>query len=1263
MKSIKFLNLLFFIFSWVAVSTTAQSVKSEKLSLQWNQNRVIHENGLEQIEMPNFLGAMYLDKDSWIPYVGGKIAVENNGAEVVGVLQDAVWEPVEEIGDMTLGNDFVFEVDAEIKTQRHQQVLVYNFPAFRRNNGSIERFVSGTVSFSIKGQKSSKGASRNWKTNSVLRSGKWTKVGVVEDGVYRITYGDLVNQGVISGSVSSSNIRLFGNGGGALPIANDEFRRDDLYENAIVVNDGGDGQFNSGDFILFYGQGQVTWDYNANVGTYTHQKNYMSDTTYYFVTADYPVGSPKRVLAQNLSSNSPQETISTFYDFKVFEENNFNLLKSGRLWFSNEYSVIKEYDYNFSFPNRIASDSVFIRMSSASRYLVSSTSTFTAGVNGDIVAESVQSGGPMSSGQYADYAKAIVVRQGKVIGAGSNFTVKVNYLNAPSNDKGWLDYLEVAASRNLRFDGSQLLFWGGYIDQNTVRKYTVQSGANSTVWNITDPLNPKKVNYSAVSSNAEFVIESNENEKFVAFSNYKTPAVFRKQGNQDLHGLGQYDMIIISHPNFISTARKWADFRSQNDDLEVLVVTPQSIFNEFSSGSQDITGFKDFLKMFYDRAEQDNVAGPQNVLLIGDGSYSYNRNISENSNYILTYQSSSSLKPLRSYTSDDYFVLLDDDESEDFSDLIDMGIGRIMIQSTAEAEAVLAKVKAYESTNTFGDWRTLLTYVADDQDGNSHMRDAEQLASYIDDNHPTYNANKIYLDAYQQISTPAGDRYPDVNIAINDAMEQGTLLMTYVGHGGVKGWADERVLGIDDINSWTNSDKLPVFLTATCEFSRFDDPDIISGGEYVLLNPNGGGSALLTTTRLVYADPNFDLAYAFMVNGFDFPVGQEPCLGDLLIDCKEVGLNRTDPNFRNFTLLGDPTMVMAYPHYAMELTARPDTLRRLGKVTMSGRVVGLDGEVLTSFNGELTPSVYAQRRQVSTLGNDDTSPYKYTVQNQVIFKGRVTVKNGLFEFSFVVPKDVNIDYGKGKVSLYADNGQIDGAGYDTAVVVGGISDSMIVDDEGPEIELWMNNEQFVFGGITDMNPVILSKVFDESGINTVGNGIGHDIVAILDENSSNPIVLNDFYTADLDSYQSGEIRYNLRNIEAGKHTLTIRVWDVNNNSSSATTEFVVQEDGGLSLKNVLNYPNPFTTNTDFYFEHNAPGQMLDVKLQVFTMSGKLVKTIRTTEYSDGFRSSGINWDGTDDFGDRIGRGTYVYKLSVTTPSGESKEVFEKLVIL
>lgn len=1162
-----------------------------------------------------------------------------------------------------------YNLTPNVTYYRKKPILKYSNNVVRRSE-SGEVFLLKKASYKFKKKStslksnSSRNGANSFKSSSVLASGTWYKFGVTQTGMYKLERSFLKDLGIDVENLNPNQIRVFGNGGAMLRTQNSSPRVDDLEEIAIQFFGDENGKFDADEFFAFYGQGPHVWEFNSNQQRFRHRWNLFADTNYYFISVDYNLGAPKRV--QSITANATANTqVTTFNDHDFYERDLTNLVKSGKIWFGEQIGTNPTANFNFQFPNVVTSETGLVEGHFAVRSL-NVKSTIQIGVTGTGSAKDTLFG-EVYQGYDLPFATTGVVST-NFYPNGANLNVFVNLNKAVSNAQAWVDYIEVHVKRRLQYVNEALFFRDISSLNSGLVEYRVSSPPqNLNLWDITDHQTPQRLLGKYSNGNYFFSASTNDLKEFVVFveSDLNTPQV--KIGvieNQNLHALDQVDYLIVTHPKFLAQAEDLAEFHRVNDSMSVHTVTVEKIYNEFSSGKQDITAIKDFVRMFYERAGQDSTLFPKYLLLFGDASYDYKTKSASNSNYVPTYQSNNSTTPTTSYVSDDFFGLLDPNEGEGISDLLDIGIGRFPVRTVEEAKAAVAKTKGYYAQSTLGPWRNMVTFCGDDEEGYVsliHMRDADKLAQYVDTNYEDYHLQKIYFDAYKQESTPGGKRYPEVNKAINQRVQNGALIVNYVGHGGELGWAHERVLEVPDINQWTNKNKLPLFVTATCEFTRFDDFSRTSAGEYVFLNPDGGGIGLLTTTRLVFSTPNFQLSQEFNKIAFEKINNRRPRMGDLNRITKFNG--PLSVNTRCFSLIGDPAVKLAYPTLNVVTTSVPDTMKALQKVTVKGFVAGFNMQKLTEFNGVVFSTVYAQKEVKGTLNNDGNGVFKYEDQNKIVFNGRASVKNGDFEFSFVVPKDINIDYSQGKVLFYAHNTVTDANGAYEAHQIGGVAENFAEDNKGPDINLYLNDENFAFGGVTNQTPILMADLFDEKGINTVGMGLGHDIVAILDENTSNPIVLNDFYESEIDSYQSGKVRYQLPELEEGNHTLTLKAWDVYNNSGETTLDFVVSKNEDLTISNLLNYPNPFTTNTGFYFDHNQPGQSLQVRLQVFTVSGKLVKTIDGFYYSNGFRTGPIAWDGRDDFGDKIGRGVYIYKLKVKTPTGKFAEKFQKLVIL
>jgi hypothetical protein len=568
------------------------------------------------------------------------------------------------------------------------------------------------------------------------------------------------------------------------------------------------------------------------------------------------------------------------------------------------------------------------------------------------------------------------------------------------------------------------------------------------------------------------------------------------------------------------------------------------------------------------------------------------------------------------------------------------------------------------------DWRNYICFVADDEDANLHVNQAEEMSIFLDTTYGSYNMDKIYIDAFPQVSTPGGQRAPEVNLAINNRIDKGCLVMNYTGHGGEVGWGHERFLENSDINSWTNYDRMPIFITATCEFSRYDDPERVSAGEQVYRNPNGGAIAMFTTARATFGGSNFNLNTALFEVMFEKTEdGVYQRFGDLIRIAKNKG--GVVDNDKKFILLGDPALMLAYPTYEVTttringetITSSPDTLRALAQITVEGEVK-LNGNPAPDFNGTLFSTVFDKPSRVTTLDTDPSSqPKTFDLQNNVLYKGKAQVTDGKFSFTFIVPKDILYQYGFGKISYYAYSGDTDANGFYRNIVVGGFNNSAEPDLTGPAVRLYMNDENFLSGGITDESPVMLAFVEDESGINTIGSGIGHDIVAILDEDSDKPIILNDFYEADIDSYTSGTIRFPFHSLEEGRHTLSLKVWDVFNNSATAVVEFVVESSGSFVIESVSNYPNPVKDGTTFVFTHNRPGVAMDIDLDIYNLTGQVVRSFRETMTPAGYRTEPVYWNADGQGGYPVSKGVYFYRMQVRDESGEVATGDGKLIVI
>ena len=1262
--------------------------------LKWNDKpTTLYYPGNKEVKAMNFFGANYSFANGSIPYYYENFRFNENG-KVTAQITNAVYEPIVDQSLLTTGVNLIgssITVKAEVHFKRAKPYACLSFFPFRKNEatGKIERLKSFNIEIivipnSSQQTISSRTGTRSltWAANSVLASGTWYEFGVNGDGVYKLDKNFFQSIGINIANINPQNIRIFGNGGGMLPENNSSFRYDDLQENAVYFSGGSNTTFGSNDYFLVYCQNPNRWYYNSTSKTFYHQVHLYSDYTYYYITTDYSTSNKPKRIPSYYYPGTANQTVTSFNDYQFVEPDSLNMIESGRMWLGQPFEYNLSRSYQLNFPNIMSSSPATLVSSVWARSIGSVNSSFNIAVNGSSVL--LQSIGPVTGNFEDSFAATSGTNTTTFTPSSSTLSVNITYNQNSSADIGWLYYLELNVRRALTMSGSQMSFRDAtsFGTGNVAQYDLATSNSNITIWDVTDPINIVKDSTQFVSGNTlQFKAPADSLRQFIAFDGqtFYTPALIVGQvANQNLHALSATDLVIVAAPQFMSAANSLAAYHQSHDNISAQVVNENLIFNEFSSGAPDIVAVRDLMKMFFDRAGGDSTKMPKYLLLFGDGSYDYKNRVPNNTNYVLAYETPNSYDPIDAYTSDDFYGFLEDADSlfiGSNSYLLDIAVGRITADNTQQASDEVNKIIQYSTSQDFGSWRNTLTFLTDASvDANQFEQASEGITNdnlyNIATNYPVYNVNKIYLDAYPVATAPGGQSYPGANTAFYNQIYSGSLIVDYNGHGSAIQLSAADVLTISDINNWTNLNKLPLFVTATCQFTQFDNPAQQSAGELMLLKNNGGAIALVSTVRLVYLDQNTVLNDAFNQYIYQPVNGQMPRLGDAFLNAKNQVADEQE-NSRKFSIFGDPALRLAYPEFNVQTTAinnkaitsTPDTLKALGKVTISGIVTDRNGNKLTNFNGIVYPTVYDKPVAYSTLGSNGVQTINFKIQNSIIYKGAASVHNGAFTFTFVVPKDIAYQYGFAKISYYADDAQNDANGYFSHIIVGGLADTFALDRSGPGMKLYMNNTQFVFGGVTDANPKLLVLLSDSFGINITSNGIGHNITAVMDNNTQNTTDLNSFYQADLDNYQKGTVLYPYTDLADGLHSINVTAWDVYDKSSQGYIEFIVASSAQMALDHVLNYPNPFTTHTTFMFDDNMPGQLLHVQIQIYTISGKLVKTITTDESSDGYHVGNISWNGLDDYGSPIGRGVYIYRIFVTTAGGLSANKFEKLVVL
>jgi hypothetical protein len=1114
--------------------------------------------------------------------------------------------------------------------------------------------------------------------NSVLNTGKWVKFEAPGEGIYKITRSMLTSFGIDAGTVDPRTIKIYNNGGKMLPEDVKAPYPSDLQENAIIVKGEEDGKFDEGDYILFYGRGNDFWDYDTVSRRVKRNFNLYSDHNYYFITSGGAPG--KRAVTETSLNTGNAYTQRTTEACVDWEKDKINIFASGRYFLGDGFSSStishtysnkldgrnSNYPINYSF--RIVN---VLRGNINLEIFENTNSIFSRTLQGTSVLE------------RPDYAHGNEFNGNAVytITLPDNRSVLKFQVNAnSSNTYAYLDYFEITYQKNLTATNDSLIFYSK--DTTSVINYNLSGFSNSNiqVYDISDYANIKTVSGMVPPSGGEFKFEASENSgkvsKYIAVGNdkYKTPENPEEISNQNLHGIkdgAQY--IIITDKSFNEQANRLKNYRENEskEKLTSIVVDVNQIYNEFSGGALDVTGIRNFIKYAYDNW----TIRPEYVLLFGDGNYDYKDIEGSNNNFVPPYETSPDVyhkyNEIWSYPMDDYYVMLDNDDNNQH-DIIDLAIGRINIQTLENAQTIVDKIISYENNTDNDLWRNLITVVADDgpagvgeDDGPLHTGQAEYLANNIIPG--SFNINKIYLAAYPTVLTGVGTTKPAVNEAIIAAMNNGSLIVHYVGHGNEHVWAHESVFENSSSIPRLHNTRYFFLTTASCAFGYYDKTTVQSGAELLLLKANSGAIGVFSAVRPVFAGDNAAIADTFYTKLFR--INKSITVGNAYLLTK---IKRYGGNDQKYTLLGDPAIKLLVPHYSASIdsinghkfytsdtSASPIQIKALSKTKIEGVIKKTDNTVWNSFNGEGIISVYDSERKVAL---DQLDGYPMTLQGGIIFRGKVSVTNGHFTSNFIVPKDISYQNQHGKIIVYFYNNEGDGLGYTDNITVGGTDSSVVNDGKGPDVEIYFDTETPSTSYLINPTSTLIVKLSDETGINSTGTGVGHQLEGILNDNISSPIDFTNDFTGDKDSGgKSGEIKYPFNDITPGEYKIEVKAWDVFNNYSSKTAYFTVVSGDNLVLSNVYNYPNPFSSKTTFTFQQNL-NSVLDLKIKIYTIAGRLIKEIDKSSISDKYVM--VPWDGRDADGDVIANGTYFYKLIVKTSDGKyNTSVIGKLAVI
>jgi hypothetical protein len=1276
----RLLLLSFFYISWAFAGA-----QTENISLEWN-GTTTYSLGEKSIQLPYFSKGFVYEDGKIIFAVNlptnGKInplsaRLTNLKTEIISDSELA------NLDKSQIADDVGMTMKNALSRKRIYAQLQIN-PIYKDGN-QYRRVNSFTINYTPAPLEA---VSKNTMLrNSLLASGDWYKFKVTKTGAQLINRRFLNDLGINVGSLDPRLLKIYGQGGTSLPLINNKNQFYDPAEVAITVTGEEDGSFDNEDQILFYGVATDT-EYVAENESFINP--YTDDSFYYINIGNGP---GKRILPQVTPGGTPTVTYNEYQVSKHHELDQRNIGLIGRIWYGERFTLEPEQSFEFEFNNIVASRPATVRIATGAISDVASSMSYT--IN-DQALGSTTYAGLVDDNQSIARRGSIVYNNVSI--NGNTATVTLIYDNRGNpGAQGFLDYITINAFESLTGIDAQFTFTVPEAATTAgIGRYQLSNASGiKEVWEVTDRFNVTKIENTDADDAFGFNSPLGTLRKFIAIdpTDYHKPSTVpdSRVANQNLKGsifndrAGNFkdiDYLIIT-PGFLrSQAQRLANYHVRESNLNVKVVDVAQIYNEFSEGKQDISAIRNLVKYVYDNAS-DPSRRVRYLNLFGDTSYDYKDRIPVKDNILPSFLSANSTSLTSSYVTDDFFTYMDPEEGDvATNNLMDIAVGRMIVSNQREAIEMIDKIESYSAASAFDKWRNDITLIGDDVDIPSDailQKSVNELGDEIFRNRPDYNVRKILLDSYNQINSAGGPRYPDAVEDIKNAFEKGSLVINYFGHGNEDVLAQEIVVTQSLVENLKNPDTLPLFIAVTCEFTRYDNPQRVSGGELTYLNPRGGAIGLVATNRLIFISVGVTLNNTLDQYLFAFDNVEPTSMAEALRLAKTDSSLASIGTRRVVAFIGDPALKLAFPSRRVVLTQVNEQpvninnapLRALDKVTLSGEVQTISGNLINNYNGEISITVFDKELQRQTLANDGTrvngqlEKLEFKQQGEVLFRGQATVENGLFTVSFVMPRDTQIPVGTGRISFYAKRTKAkeDQNGFSQEIRIGGVNRDAPADNIGPQMELFMNDRNFVSGGITDSNPFILAFLEDMSGINTA-SGIGHDIIGIIDGDETNPYILNDYYEADLDDFTRGKVYFPLRDIAPGLHTLTVKSWDTYNNSSTQEIQFIVASGDGIELTRVLNYPNPFSTYTEFWFNHNRPFEPLEVQVQVMTVTGKIVWTKNQIVTNTGFTSREITWDGLDDFGQRLGKGVYIYKITVkSTLANEVVSKIEKLVIL
>jgi len=1235
-------HILIACFALLFSNLTAQTSISNQLN--WKGIERWHANDSVYIDVFTFDGA---HQTGTLPYFSHSVALDGSHL-YTATIENAVYIPLETdelafLQDISLSEQA--RVETHISSSRGNRWFNVSVFPFAKQDGEILKLKSFDLVLEQSLQTENllrSSVSRTYPQNSVLANGDFIKVRITESGIYRISHTELRNRGL-----DPNNVRMFGFGGAKLNEDSNAPYTSDLPEIAI---------YQTNNEILFYAQGIDKWTYSAAIEMFTHTRNPYSQHGYYFITSDN-IGTRKRIQEREVNpGGATVNNVTQFTDYQVHELELHTMIRSGRAIFGERFTNGTSRNLpTFSFPNIVQTEPVRTRIHVVNS-IVENTRNAVIFFNLTLAGNSR----PISLPANSQTASP----QHTFTPSSDNLTFNLQYSGSAN---GFLNYLTVNAQRRLIMTGAVMPFHNRLnIGANSYNRYTLETGGrNIQIWDVSDNANVRQMSVTRTNTNLSFIDAASQVKSYVAIDMGNVasiPQATLVQGtvpNQNIHGIGHIDYLIITHPLFLTAAEDLAEAHREINGLRVAVVTTEQVYNEFSSGTPDATAYRWAAKMFYDRAVQSGVEPLRYLLLFGKGSFD-NRGILPSSGYnlVMTYQSVDSWSD-SSYVTDDYFALMEDGKGRpgwESRDNLDIAVGRFPVTTLAEAEGVVDKTIRYMRNENNGGWKNQLTFISDKErqsppDDNRDRRegflpDIDRIANRVSSINPSYHANKIFLDAHNRETNASGVRFPDAVNRFQNLLRSGTLFVCYLGHAGPNNWSEAQIFSVRDINALRNR-HLPLFAAGTCNFSQFDD-HYTSGGEAIVLNPLGGGIGSFSATRVVFSSSNTELMQRFA----DALFSNNTSIGQAVMKAKNAASLGTHNNRLKYVYFGCPAVRLQQPNQYRILTTSingdtidrstvvgMDTLRALSRNTIKGTIVDSNGNKVSHFNGIVQIVVFDKEEEITTLVNNR----RFRDRPNTLFRGTAEVKNGEFNFTFIVPRSIRYNYGTGRMIFNAwssernsENVFEEAQGHCEHFYIGGSDDTVTLATIGPNVRMYLNHPNFVSGDRVHQTPIFTAHVSDIHGINTSSPAPGHDIMLRIGNHS---FPLNDHYQARLGSYQEGTVNFQLPELLEGRHTLMFRVWNLHNVSTVEYLDFEVVRDLRPEIFSVIAAPNPARAGDQVHImvNHDRADEIISMTVDVYDLTGRLIWT-RTQE-----NSPIITWDTG---GGRISPGIYIYRVSV-----------------